>query len=207
MRRRPGFSGKPLNSPKENNRVHHLFHRTAGAVLLGFSFATVSPALAQQPATAPLAKPAAPAPAAPAAQPTPQQISVARDVVLYSGIARSFQVVVPQYLDQIGSSLTRTRPDLIRDLNVVMEQVKPEFDKRIDEMVDNAARIYAANLNEQQLKDASAFFKSASGVAYVQVQPALMGDLFPKMQAWQKQLSEDMVTRIRAEMKKKGHDI
>jgi hypothetical protein len=162
----------------------------------------VSPAFAQQPA-----KPAAPAPAPNIAQLTPQQISLARDVVLYSGIARSFEVVVPQYLDQIGANLTRTRPDLIRDLNVVMEQVKPEFDKRVDEMIDNAARIYAARLTEPQLKDAAAFFKSPSGVAYVQVQPALMGDLFPAMQSWQKKMSEDMVTRIRAEMKKKGHDI
>jgi hypothetical protein len=183
--------------------VPHLFPRSAGAILLGLCLAAISPALAQQPATAPLAKPASPAPAAA----TPQQISLARDVVLYSGIARSFEVVVPQYLDQIGTRLTQTRPDLIKDLNVVMEQVKPEFDKRVDEMIDNAARIYAARLNEQQLKDAAAFFKSPAGVAYVQVQPALMSDLFPAMQSWQKQISEDMVTRIRAEMKKKGHDI
>ncbi|MEA2835263.1 MAG: uncharacterized protein QOG66_3465 [Methylobacteriaceae bacterium] len=182
----------------------HLFSRQVGAVLVALCLAAFAPALAQQPAAPPAAKPASPAPNT---QPTTQQMSLARDVVLYSGIARSFEGVVPQYLNQIGSSLTRTRPDLIRDLNVVMEQVKPEFDKRVDEMVDNAARIYAARLNEQQLKDAAAFFKSPAGVAYVQAQPALMNDLFPAMQSWQKQMSEDMVTRIRAEMKKKGHDL
>jgi hypothetical protein len=187
--------------------VPHLFSRRAGAVLVALCLAALAPALAQQPAVPPAAKPASPAPATTTSQPSPQQMSLARDVVLYSGIARSFQVVVPQYLDQIGTNLTRTRPDLIRDLNVVMEQLKPEFDKRVDEMVDNAARIYAARLNEQQLKDAATFFKSPAGVAYVQAQPALMGDLFPAMQAWQKQISEDMVTRVRAEMKKKGHDI
>jgi hypothetical protein len=186
--------------------VPHLLPRAAGAFLLALSLAAISPALAQQPAKPPAAAaPASPAPAAP--QPSPQQILLARDVVLYSGIARSFEVIVPQYLDQIGTNLTRTRPDLIRDLNVVMEQVKPEFDKRVDEMIDNAARIYAARLTEPQLKDAAAFFKSPAGIAYVQVQPALMGDLFPAMQAWQKRMSEDMVTRIRAEMKKKGHDL
>jgi hypothetical protein len=119
---------------KEINSVPQLLSRPAAFVLLLLGLAAISPALAQQPATAPAAKPASPAPAA-----SPQQISVARDVVLYSGIARSFQIVVPQYLDQIGTRLTQTRPDLIKDLNVVMEQVKPEFDKRVDEMVDNAA--------------------------------------------------------------------
>ena len=114
---------------------------------------------------------------------------------------------MPQYLDQIGTSLTQTRPDLIRDLNVVMEQVKPEFDKRVDEIVDNAARLYAARLNEQQLKDTAAFFKSPAGVAYVQAQPALMTDLLPAMQNWSRQVATDMMTRVRAEMKKKGHDL
>lgn len=174
----------------------HFLSRLAVLIALGFA----APVLAQQPATT---TPAAPA----AAAPTPQQISLGRDVVLYSGIARSFETIVPQYFEQIGSNLTRTRPELIKDLNLVMTQLKPEFDKRVEEMIDNAAKLYATRLTEQQLKDTAAFFKSPSGIAYVQAQPALMGDLFPAMQAWQKQLSEDMVTRIRAEMKKKGHEI
>jgi uncharacterized protein len=180
------------------------FPTRPGRAAFALGLALISPALAQQPARPPAAAPAA-APAA--SQPTPAQMSLARDVVLYSGIARSFQIVVPQYLDQIGTRLTQTRPDLIKDLNVVMEQVKPEFDKRVDEMVDNAARLYAARLNEQQLKDTAAFFKSPAGIAYVQAQPVLMNDLFAAMKSWQEHISQDMVTRIRAEMKKKGHDI
>jgi hypothetical protein len=192
-----------MRCPKEIY-VHYRPFPRALAALLAIGFAALSPAHAQQTATPPAA---APTPAPANAQPTPQQISLARDVVLYSGIARSFQVIVPQYLDQIGTSLTQTRPDLIRDLNVVMEQVKPEFDKRVDEIVDNAARLYAARLNEQQLKDTAAFFKSPAGVAYVQAQPALMTDLLPAMQNWSRQVATDMMTRVRAEMKKKGHDL
>ena len=183
--------------------MHHRF--SSGAIAAVLALGLAAPAFAQQTATPPAAAPAPAAPSAPA--PTPQQMSLARDVVLYSGIARSFQVVVPQYLDQIGTTLTQTRPDLIRDLNVVMEQVKPEFDKRVDEIVDNAARLYAARLTEQQLKDTAAFFKSPAGVAYVQAQPALMSDLLPAMQSWSRQLATDMMTRVRAEMKKKGHDL
>jgi hypothetical protein len=180
--------------------VPHLFPR-AGAVLLALGLAASPPAFGQQTAK----PPAAAVPVSP--QPSPQQMSLARDVVLYSGIARSFDVVVPQYLDQIGTNLTQTRPDLIRDLNTVREQIKPEFDRRVDEMVDSAARLYAARLTEQQLKDTAAFFKSAAGIAYVQAQPALMSDLLPAMQSWSRQIASDMMTRVRAEMKKKGHEL
>jgi hypothetical protein len=185
--------------------VSHLFPR-AGAVLLALGLAAIAPASAQQ-AVKPPTQPAAPAAAPAGPQPTPQQMSLARDVVLYSGIARSFDVIVPQYLDQIGTNLTQTRPDLIRDLNTVREQIKPEFDKRVDEMVDSAARLYAARLTEQQLKDTGAFFKSPAGIAYVQAQPALMSDLLPAMQSWSRQIASDMMTRVRTEMKKKGHEL
>ena len=49
-------------------------------------------------------------------------------------------------------------------------------------------------LNEQQLKDTAAFFKSPAGVAYVQAQPALMTDLLPAMQTWSLRLATDMMT-------------
>ncbi|GAC1328923.1 MAG: hypothetical protein NVSMB26_04680 [Beijerinckiaceae bacterium] len=176
------------------------WRRLGSAFVVAFSLAA-TPALAQQPA--------APAPTgdASASQPTQEQIALGRDVVLYSGIARSFQIVIPQYLDQIGTTLTQTRPDLIRDLNVVMEGIKPDFDKKADEMVDTAARLYAQRLSLQELKDTAAFFKSPAGVKYVQAQPGLMNDLLPAMQAWSRQISTDMMTRVRAEMKKKGHDL
>lgn len=160
--------------------------------------------LAFAPAHAQTAAPAAaPAPGAP----TAAQIALAKDIVVASGVSRSFAIVIPQFLDQIGTRLTQTRPDLIKDLNVVMEQVKPEFDKRVDQMVDTAARLYAERLTEQQLKDVSAFFKSASGVKYVEQQPLVLNALYVSMQGWQQQMSQDMMTRVREEMSKKGHQM
>jgi uncharacterized protein len=150
---------------------------------------------------------AAPSFAQTAAEPTAAQIALGRDVVIGSGISRSFAVLVPQYLDQIGTRLTQTRPDLIRDLNTVMEQIKPEFEKRVDSLVDQSARLYAQRMSEDQLKQVAAFFKSAAGVKYVETQPAVLNDLFVAMQNWSQQLSVDMMTRVREEMKKKGHEM
>ncbi len=60
---------------------------------------------------------------------------------------------------------------------------------------------------EAQLKDVSAFFKSASGVKYVEQQPLVLNALYVAMQGWQQQISQDMMTRVREEMKKKGHEM
>ncbi|MCB1524332.1 MAG: hypothetical protein KDJ23_09565, partial [Rhodoblastus sp.] len=58
------------------------------------------------------------APAAPGV-PTAAQIALAKEIVLNSGVSRSFSLVIPQFLHQIGTRMTQTRPDLIKDLNVV----------------------------------------------------------------------------------------
>ena len=167
---------------------------------LGFAaLLVVTPAIAQTTAPAP----AAPAPGAP----TAAQIALARELVVNSGVSRSFAIVIPQFLDQIGTRVTQTRPDLIKDLNVVMEQIKPEFDKRVEQMVDTAGRLYAERLTEAQLKDVVAFFKSASGMKYVEQQPLVLNALYVSMQGWQQQISQDMMTRVREEMKKKGHEM
>jgi hypothetical protein len=162
-----------------------------------------TPALAEQPTAAPAAAVAPPV----ASAATPTQLALARAVVIDSGIASSFQVIIPQYLDQIGMTLTRTRPELIPDLNVVLANLKPEFDKKANEMIDSAAQLYVQRLTQKELEDVSAFFKSASGRKYVGAQPILMNDMFVAMRAWSQKISVDMMSRVREEMRKRGHDL
>jgi hypothetical protein len=168
-----------------------------------------APAAAQQP------PPAAPPPAnaapaqqpAPAAPATPAQLAAARELVIASGMSRSFGVVIPQFINQIGGSLTETRPELTEDLKTVFDELTPEFNKQADEMTDIAAQIFAKHLSEADLKGAVAFFNSPAGKQYVAAQPPILSDIVTAMQGWQGKVSTNMMTRVREEMRKKGHDI
>jgi uncharacterized protein len=143
---------------------------------------------------------------APAA-PSPSHLAAARALVIACGMSRSFSIIIPQFLDQIGSSLTQTRPELTHDLKAVLTELKPEFDKQVDEMIDIAAQIYVKQMSEQDLKAAVAFFESPAGKKYVETQPAFLTEVVTAMQGWQGKISSDMMTRVRAEMKKKGHEL
>jgi hypothetical protein len=134
-------------------------------------------------------------------------LAAARALVIGCGMSRSFSIIIPQFMDQIGSSLTQTRPELSHDLNAVLTELKPEFDRQADEMVDIAAQIYVKQMSEPDLKAAVAFFESPAGKKYVETQPAFLTEVVTAMQGWQGKISTDMMTRVRAEMKKKGHDI
>ena len=74
-------------------------------------------------------------------------------------------------------------------------------------MIDIAAQIYAKQMSEQDFKSADAFFESPAGKKYVETQPAFLTEVMTAMQGWQGKISTDMMTRVREEMKKKGHEI
>ena len=141
------------------------------------------------------------------AEPTPEHIAKARRLILATGISRSFQIIIPEFMDQIGNSLTQARPDLVGDMNIVLIQLKPEFERQSDEMIDQSARIYATLLSEKDIDAVLAFFDSDAGKKYVGAQPMFLNQLVSGMQAWQQKISINMMARVRQEMKKKGHDL
>lgn len=163
---------------------------------------TAAPALAQT------AAPPATATVPDVGQPEPpaSQLAAAHDLVVASGMARSFNPMVGQLSEQIVPMLTRTRPELKQNLTVVIQELGPEFEKKGQGMTDIAARIYARAMTEQELKDAAAFFNSPVGKKYVIVQPGMLDQLVVAMQSWTQELSTFMMSRVHEEMKKKGQD-
>ncbi len=176
--------------------------RRSRVLLAGLLAATMaSPALAQT-------KPAAPAtPAAPQAGAiTPSHLALAKEVMLSSGIARSFDSILPAFGEQIRQAAV-TRPELTKDLNEVIEKLQPELELQKQRIIDTASRIYANKLSEGELRDIATFFRSPSGKRYVETQPQVLDDMVQAMQTWTQEVSEYMMVRVRAEMGKRGHQL
>ena len=172
-----------------------------GAAALALMAGSPGAALAQaQP------KPPAYLPNAPVA--SDSKFTQARELVQLAGIDRGFQGFVPELLRELNGNVTRTRPELLADMNKVMtDTIVPEFTKRTAEMTDQAARIVAASMSDDELKQTVAFLKTPAGKKYVDMQPQVMSSLIASLDAWNRQLSVEMMDRVRVEMKKKGHDL
>ena len=168
------------------------------------SLLRATPAAAQQIGTQ---QAVVPAPPVVDATPSAAHIAKARRLILATGISRSFQIIIPEFMDQIGTTLTQSRPELIPDTDVVLEKLRPEFEKQSDEMIDQSARIYATLLSESDIDAILAFFDSGAGKKYVGAQPLFLNQLVSGMQAWQQKISINMMTRVREEMRKKGHNL
>lgn len=139
--------------------------------------------------------------------PSASAIATARELVQTKGGNAMFDPVIVSVVEQTKGALLQTNPQLAKDLNDVATQLRSEFAPRRDELIAQAARLYAERFSEQELKDMLAFYKSPLGKKMSMTEPQVLDETFNYIQQWGGRVSEEVMNRFRAEMKKKGHNL
>lgn len=155
-------------------------------------FASWSPGFAQAPA---------------GGAPSAEQIKAARDVIDVSGAADSIKDIVPIFLDEAKNTLTRTRPEIAKDLGEAIKAVEPEFLQRKEDLMNDIATVYAQRFSAQELNEIKAFYTSDTGKKLVQNLPGVLQASYERTQVWSQKMSTDIISRLRQEMKKRGVDL
>jgi hypothetical protein len=102
---------------------------------------------------------------------------------------------------------TVTRPELTKDLDQVLESLKPEIEQQKQLIVDATVRLYASSYTEAELKDLITFFKAPTGQKYLQATPRILDKLDFEIRRWADRLSAAVMDRVRTEMAKRGHQM
>jgi hypothetical protein len=189
-----------------------------GAVALFMLAASIVAAGAQQPAapSAPAAAPSAPAAPAPGAQapsaapssaePSPATLAAADSILTDMGVKRTLSLVVAGMLSELERNVTTTRPDIKPQLRETLHAIQPEFDNSAKDMYAKATALMVTMLSDKEIEEVAAFFKSPAGQKYLAAEPQFMQRFGELVGPWRDQMSTDIVTRARQEMKKKGID-
>jgi hypothetical protein len=159
---------------------------TLWAALIGLSLVAAVPAAAQELSASHLA--------------------AARELVVAGGTGGSIDAIFPTLFEDIRRQSV-TRPELSKDLNDVLKSLEAELETQRQQAMNIAARGYAKWLSEAEIRDALAFFTSASGKKYVTVLPDLTEDVVQSLTSWSQVASEYVMTRVRVEMTKRGHQM
>jgi uncharacterized protein len=171
----------------------------------GFSVAVAL--LAATPAWAADTTPPAAAPAAPAAAPpSPAAVTAAGDILGDIGIKQTIALIVPGMMTELERNVTNTRPEIKESLRETLKGIQPEFDKSAQAIFGQAAVLLASQMSEKEIQDVAAFFGSPSGKKYLTVEPVFFQKFTAIAEPWRQQMSVDILTRARQEMKKKGVD-
>jgi hypothetical protein len=94
-----------------------------------------------------------------------------------------------------------------KDLNEVANDLIKEYSVRTTELMNDAARIYASHFTEPELKQLLTFYQSPLGQKVIAEEPKAADESLAMAGSWGDKLSDEVITKMRAEMKKRGHDI
>jgi len=166
------------------------FARSAGAVLLALVVATGAGRAVAETA------------------PSPAAVLLAKEIVtLKKGQFGIWEAIVPGVIEQAKNVFLQTNPALSKELNDVATQLRAEYAARTNELFDIVAVLYAQQFTESELKELVAFYRSPLGAKVLAGEPVIIDQSLNRIQQWANKFSEDVIVRIRAEMKKKGYDL
>jgi len=94
-----------------------------------------------------------------------------------------------------------------KDLNEVAANLETQYSTRTGELLSDAARIYASHFSEPELKQLLAFYQSPLGQKVIAEEPKAADESMQMASSWADNFSEDVMAKMRAEMKKRGHDM
>src|SRR5262245_10568976 len=198
--RRSSLIRTSVDCARRSSMIAPTLVRYATVAALAFGW-LAGPAAAQQPGAA------APGAAAPPAAVSPGALAAAKELLTVKGALNMFDPLVPGMVESTKNTFLPTNPGLFKDLNEVAAKLRTEFTPRRNEIVDEIARLYAQRFSEAELKEVIAFYKSPVGKRFAAEEPAVIDQSLARAEAWTKKISEEVLVRFRAEMKKKGHDL
>ncbi len=140
-----------------------------------------------------------------AQQPSPTAIATAKEVITVKGATALWDPLVPGVIEQAKSVFVQANPTLLKDLNEVA--LKLRYAPRSAEVVNDVAKLYASRFTEQELKDTLAFYKSPLGRKLLTEEPSILDQSMRNAQSWADRLSQEVIAKIRTEMKRRGHEI
>jgi len=154
-----------------------------------------------------LARPLAAQTAPPPPQVSPASLLLAKQIVEIKGVKAMFAPLVRGVVVKTKDSLLQSNPMWAKDLDEIAANLVKEYQPRGEEIVDASARFYASHFTEAELKQILTFYQSPVGRKMIVEEPKALDESMGYAGSWGDNLSNDVMNKLRAEMKKRGHDL
>jgi len=171
---------------------HAFVRRLLAALVALFSIAAVEPALAQ----------------APNPNPSPAAILIAKQILeIKHTKSVVYDPLVRGVIEKAKNEFMQTNFMWAKDLNAVAADLEKQFAPRSEELLDAAARIYATHFTEAELRQILAWDQSPVGRKMLTEEPKAFDEALVHAGEWGQNFSDEVIAKMRDEMKKRGHDI
>jgi hypothetical protein len=138
--------------------------------------------------------------------PSPAAIALAEQLLELKGGQTAFDPAIDGVIIHHRGVLLQINPNLTKDVDAAVQLVRADAAARRKELHHELALGYASVFTEQDLKDMIAFYKTPLGKKIVENEPKAGEESTKRAQVWIDKYAEQVISKMRAEMKKRGHN-
>jgi hypothetical protein len=138
-------------------------------------------------------------------QPSAAAMATAKELITATQATTVFNPLIAGVIEQAKLLYLQQNPGLGKDLNEIAADLRKQYAPRFVELSDEMARLYATRFTEQELKAILAFYQSPAGKKLLTEQPTIVDTSMHFAQDWANKLSDQVISKMRDELKKRGH--
>jgi len=138
-------------------------------------------------------------------QPSAAALATARALIASTGAQSVFNPLIAGVVEQAKLLFLQQNPALAKDLNEIADKMRTDLAPRIAELSEEMARLYATHFTDQELKAILVFYQSPVGKKLLAQQPTVIDASMKFAQDWANKLSDQVIAKMREELKKRGH--
>jgi hypothetical protein len=107
----------------------------------------------------------------------------------------------------IKPAIVQNRPDVERDFDALMPVLLAGMQTRLGELSDAVVAVYASNFSAEELRAATAFYRTPAGQKFLQKNPLIAQQTMLLGQKFGQSVGADAQRRMIEELRNKGHTL
>jgi len=162
------------------------------AIIAAFAavFFAIGPVQAQTPPTLP---------------PAPENLAAARELIQVMKATDQFKALLPTIMQALKPAFVQGSPEKEKDFDAILPAINAVAARRVNELAEALAVIYASNFSVAEIHDIAAFYQSPTGQKFLVQQPVIARESLVAGQKWAQTLSSELGEAIAEELRKRGH--
>ncbi|MDK9696189.1 MAG: DUF2059 domain-containing protein [Siculibacillus sp.] len=138
---------------------------------------------------------------------TKEHLAAARNAIAAAKVTEGFDEILIGIAAQTKQALVRRAPAASTQIEEVTNAVALELAPKRAELNQQVQEVWAGRFTKEELDEIAKFYGSPVGQKFTKEIPAIGQALGMAAQVWQKKIGDEMLTKVRAEMKKRGVDL
>ena len=134
--------------------------------------------------------------AAPAQTPSPEAMTVARNLVTTLKFSDRYKALLPAILLNIKPTLTQDRPEIERDYDTMTATIADAYTPYYNAMIDSVATVYAGSFSVEELREIEAFYRRPVGQKFLEKSPGILQQGIQVGEEGGRKAAEDLKARL-----------